>query len=43
MMMMGMRMESDERWERSVERGWNKRLMKKIIEEGNCEEEDDDE
>lgn len=23
-------------------RGWLKRLMKKIIEEGNCEEEDED-
>lgn len=23
-------------------RGWHKRLMKKIIEEGNCEEDDDE-
>lgn len=35
--------ENDERWERGgVGTGWHKRLMKEIIEEGNCEEDDDE-
>lgn len=40
MMMMGM--ENDERWERGVGTGWYKRLTKKIIDEGNCEDEEDE-